>query len=303
MLLFPVGLPALVAFLDSPAGIEAQLRDAVSRTRVGSHAFHRTLAKFLGDHDLELKWAPNLGPSQIALGWVHDVDPGMEDIADGDLYAFWRSGHHTLVQRVSSLSQNLESVYHADAWRSGNRMVLCGGAWGGGNWTWPFAAVFKLHHNRWQMASLKVKHELESGLGTRFDRNSGEVDPSRIVATLDEYPSSLRSPQAGPFLRYNQVWSVNNSHIVAHRRRLVQTPLAELDRLASLADDEDWSELRASVPVSHRHELIELLQNPGAAEVCGNAHTLTCDGNPDLRMHFAKRGLKWRLVGVSESRS
>ena len=161
---------------------------------------------------------------------------------------------------------------------------------------------------------MKEEREIETGPGTHFLRMHGWVDPDVVITTLKVYPDHLGQPHAGPLLRYNETWMIRGDRMRRESVRLVPTPLAELDRIAALAQAGKRGLFNDSVPKSSQARLWTVLKNRISVECEHKYEYGECDtmsvwndqihdpGSVDLIMHFAKRQGHWRLVRATKKK-
>jgi len=279
--------------------IGTHLQAVVAHTKFGSNAFHHAVAKFLSDNNfIELRWQPHLGHSPLRVGFVLSGAP-----SDCPSIAFWPGPHGTFAQALPAIHTVsagwIDSIDRCESWRNGDRPFLCGGVWIGGNIDWPFAAVFTLAKDRWRMIAARAPYDENVGQGrARFLRIGRRVLPNEVATWVEVYPDHIGQSHVGPLLEYDQIWTLRSNRFEASRARLVDSPIAALDHLCYLASHKKWANLLPQLPPQHRREMLDFLPNAGSVTQ-GDGNTLLCNWR-GLKMFFAKRRGKWRLIRVAK---
>lgn len=289
--------------------LQRRLSGAIADQRFESKGFYRSMRKCVWRMGGTWKWQPTYGPTPILVATVSSSwHFPMASIA------FWKTNKGSGAQVLDQiqLTENRPDDYRVDGqtYRKGDRMVRCGSGTDNGNWEWPSVEIFRLRKDRW-IASLRyTTRDLAAWPGPHFARRRGSVDPTRVLVSIYDYPEHLAQPHVGPLLLYNQTWRIVGNRVRVTRDELVQTPVAELDRLAALAQAGKRRAFDASVPADARTRLWNLLQRKIDVDERqdwwspkGETLHLWWDGihprgSVELSMFFVKRKGRYRLVKV-----
>ena len=255
----------------------------------------------------------SLGPSPMLSACIHLE---RSDVEDGETAGFsfvnvilWPTIRGTGVQILDRFpgDQPLEKNYFTwcEAYRSGDRMIRCGAATDYGNRSWPAARTYRLRQGHWVVIS---NQGVSSPFGqARFSVKHGQVDPTTIHARIRVSPKHMGAAMSGPFLTYRQNWRVVGDRIVSRKWKMVENPIAVLDRLAGFSQKNQrrlfdcevyprvrrdlWRELRAGVHVSRMHNADDELTATSFALENSN-------GSKRMFIAFENHGGRWTVSRI-----
>ena len=184
-------------------------------------------------------------------------------------------------------------------------MIRCGAATDYGNRSWPAARTYRLRQGHWVVIS---NQGVSSPFGqARFSVKHGQVDPTTIHARIRVSPKHMGAAMSGPFLTYRQNWRVVGDRIVSRKWKMVENPIAVLDRLAGFSQKNQrrlfdcevyprvrrdlWRELRAGVHVSRMHNADDELTATSFALENSN-------GSKRMFIAFENHGGRWTVSRI-----
>jgi hypothetical protein len=287
---------------------DVPLAKSIAGDRIGTLAFHRDLQTELTRLGITIRWQKIFGPTPIRVGILMSKD------SPSGVFAVWpgKTGAQSQVLQILNTDTPPANDFYTSVqvYRKGNRLVCCGSVDTGGNFSVCGATVYRMRGDAWKQVASEMD-AFESLPGTHFMRRHNRVDSHTIIATLQGNPPHLDQPAAGPVFVVDETWTIRNYKIAHGGRRLIQTPLVELDRLAGLAQSGKRFEFNVTVPVRYRKALWQLLKDKVVVFCQHDREGPYC---PDLTvwdgeihpkgfrpptMHFAKRQGAWRLVSAT----
>lgn len=302
---------------------ESELRAKLAHVKYGSPefkvVFDETRAHYQKGADTEervVRWWQCFGPSPLQIAQVSLVAADRSAQAQEPLgawyddanIALWPTPRGTGVQFLDGFNEwtNNDPSFISDgeAYRDRDRLIRCGPATKAGNRSWPAARVYRLQDRRWRIVANK---EVEHPFGFAYFRRNGHgVGANVVIAETRDEPRNFAEPMSGPFLHYRQSWTIGETQFRLGKVRLVETPLAELDRLAQLVLSNNKRAFDARVAPKFRKELWRLCMVSRQVDSATARDELRCDhfhfANDQDELHgsvrFAYRSGRWQVVAV-----
>lgn len=187
----------------------------------------------------------------------------------------------------------IDSYTEGDIYWKNDRLVIAGINVDGGLHEPSSLTSYRLRRGQWEL----VQHLIGHAEGhASFAKKGRSVTPNLLTFMSGGYPRYIKESHVGPHILYRETWRLRGDKYMASRK-IIDTPLAELDRLAAYVARRDHRSFDRFVMPSLRAQLwagIEYRMRDESVDsnLDDNATTLRMD-SAGSTIEFKRKNGRW----------